>query len=112
MQFQWFYSDYLIQRFWLEWYGLVHVLNQLELLHIFEIDNGGTFELKGYENSNYSIYKVKKITCRSLKGKGNKSGLRLIYAFNQNPFQIFLLEIYYKGDKKNEDPSRIKNFLL
>lgn len=86
--------------------------NQLELLHIFKIDNGGTFELKGYGNSNYSIYKVKKITCKSLKGKGNKSGLRLIYAFNQNPFQIFLLEIYYKGDKENEDPSRIKNFLL
>ena len=86
--------------------------NQIELLHLFEIDNGGTFELKGYENQNYTIYKIKKIACKSLKGKGMKSGLRLIYAFNQNSFQISLLEIYYKGDRENEDYDRIKKFLL
>ena len=86
--------------------------NQIELLHLFEIDNGGTFELKGYKNSNYTIYKIKKIACKSLKGKGMKSGLRLIYAFNQNSFQISLLEIYYKGDRKNKDSDRIKKFLL
>jgi len=86
--------------------------NQIELLHLFEIDNGGTFELKGYKNPNYTIYKIKKIACKSLKGKGMKSGLRLIYAFNQNSFQISLLEIYYKGDKENEDYNRIKKFLL
>ena len=87
-------------------------INQIELLHLFEIDNGGTFELKGYENPNYIIYKIKKIACKSLKGKGMKSGLRLIYAFNQKLFQISLLEIYYKGDKENEDYNRIKKFLL
>jgi len=86
--------------------------NQIELLHLFEIDNGGTFELKGYKNPNYTIYKIKKIACKSLKGKGMKSGLRLIYAFNQNSFQISLLEIYYKGDKENEDYNRIKKFLI
>ena len=86
--------------------------NQIELLHLFEIDNGGTFKLKGYRNPNYIIYKIKKIACKSLKGKGSKSGLRLIYAFNQNSIQISLLEIYYKGDKENEDYDRIKKFLL
>ncbi len=87
-------------------------INQIELLHLFEIDNGGTFELRGYGNPNYIIYKIKKIACKSLKGKGMKSGLRLIYAFNQNSFQISLLEIYNRGDKENEDYDRIKKFLL
>ena len=112
---RWFKKDFnkLIKRFRTLKDDLkVLKRNQLELLHIFKIDNSGTFELKGYENPNYSIYKVKKITCKSLKGKGNRSGLRLIYAFDQNLFQIVLMEIYYKGDKKNEDYDRIKNFLL
>ena len=112
---RWFKKDFnkLIKRFRTLKDDLkVLKRNQLELLHIFKIDNGGTFKLKGYENPNYSIYKVKKITCKSLKGKGNRSGLRLIHAFDQNLFQIVLMEIYYKGDKKNEDYDRIKNFLL
>jgi len=112
---RWFKKDFdkLIKRFRTLKDDLeVLKRNQLELLHIFEIDNGGTFKLKGYENPNYSIYKVKKITCKSLKGKGNRSGLRLIYAFDQNIFQIVLMEIYFKGDKENEDYDRIKNFLL
>jgi len=112
---RWFKKDFnkLIKRFRTLKDDLeVLKRNQLELLHIFKIDNGGTFELKGYENPNYSIYKVKKITCKSLKGKGNRSGLRLIYAFDQNLFQIALMEIYFKGDKENEDYDRIKNFLL
>lgn len=112
---RWFKKDFdkLIKRFRTLKDDLeVLKRNQLELLHIFEIDNGGTFKLKGYENPNYSIYKVKKITCKSLKGKGNRSGLRLIYAFDQNLFQIVLMEIYFKGDKENEDYDRIKNFLL
>ncbi|GAG78631.1 unnamed protein product, partial [marine sediment metagenome] len=29
-----------------------------------------------------------------------------------NSFQISLLEIYYKGDKENEDYNRIKKFLI
>jgi len=112
---RWFKKDFdkLIKRFRTLKDDLeVLKRNQLELLHIFEIDNGGTFKLKGYENPNYSIYKVKKITCKSLKGKGNRSGLRLIYAFDQNLFQIVLMEIYFKGDKENEDYDRIKKFLL
>ncbi|MBC8387554.1 MAG: hypothetical protein H8E13_05830 [Actinobacteria bacterium] len=111
----WFKKDFkkLIKRF-KTLKGDLDVLkrNQIELLHLFEIDNDGTFKLKGYRNPNYSIYKIKKIACKSLKGKGSKSGLRLIYAFNQNSIQISLLEIYYKGDKENEDYDRIKKFLL
>jgi mRNA-degrading endonuclease YafQ of YafQ-DinJ toxin-antitoxin module len=57
------------------------------------------------------VIKVKKMTCRSLKGKGANSGLRLIYAHFEEEKKITLVEIYHKNDKENEDRDRImKNF--
>jgi len=46
-----------------------------------------------------------------LKGKGCNSGLRIIYAFNRQSLEVVLLEIYYKGDKENENADRILSFL-
>jgi phosphoserine aminotransferase len=54
-----------------------------------------------------SVYKAKKFACRVLKGKGAKSGIRIIYAYFETEDRIELVEIYYKGDKENEDLSRI-----
>ena len=85
--------------------------NQIELLHVYGIDNQGTFEIKGFENPVYKIYKVKKFACMSLKGRGCDSGLRLIYTFSKSNKSAYLLEIYFKGDKENEDIARIVNFL-
>ncbi len=57
------------------------------------------------------VIKVKKIACRSLKGRGVNSGLRLIYALFQDEGKIIFIEIYHKNDKENEDRQRIfKNF--
>ena len=57
------------------------------------------------------VIKVKKIACRSLKGRGVNSGLRLIYALFQDEGKIILVEIYHKNEKENEDRQRIfKNF--
>jgi hypothetical protein len=55
------------------------------------------------------VIKVKKMTCRSLKGRGANSGLRLIYAHFENEERIVLVELYHKSDKENEDKERIKN---
>lgn len=55
------------------------------------------------------VIKVKKITCRSLKGKGANSGLRLIYAHFEEENKIMMVELYHKSDKENEDKERIKN---
>lgn len=85
--------------------------NQIELLHAYKIDNQGTFEIKGFSNSEFGIYKVKKFACMGLKGQGYVSGLRLIYAINKVEKSVFLLEIYFKGDKEYEDISRITDFL-
>ncbi len=54
------------------------------------------------------IIKVKKIACRSLKGRGVNSGMRLIYAHFQKEERIIMVEIYHKNDKEIEDKQRIK----
>ncbi len=54
------------------------------------------------------VIKVKKIACRSLKGRGVNSGLRLIYAWFEIEQRIVMVEIYHKNDKEVEDKGRIK----
>ncbi len=57
------------------------------------------------------VIKVKKIACKSLKGKGVNSGFRLIYAHFEKEDRIVFVEIYHKSEKENEDRQRIlKNF--
>jgi mRNA-degrading endonuclease RelE of RelBE toxin-antitoxin system len=55
------------------------------------------------------VIKVKKIACRTLKGRGVNSGLRLIYAHFEEEQRIVMIELYHKNDKEIEDKQRIKN---
>ena len=85
--------------------------NAIKLFHLFNINNNGIFEIKNAgNNEKLSFFKVKKITCKSLKGRGAKSGLRLIYAYFPQEQRIVFLEIYFKADKANEDKTRISDF--
>lgn len=54
--------------------------------------------------------KVKKIACRSLKGRGVNSGLRLIYAWFETEQRILMVDLYHKNDKEVEDGVRIKKY--
>ena len=57
------------------------------------------------------VIKVKKIACKSLKGRGINSGLRIIYAHFEAKQRIVFIELFHKNEKENEDRSRIlKNF--
>jgi len=80
---------------------------QLKLFHKLEIDNKGVEQLSGLGLQNPNIYKGRKFACRELKGKGAQSGIRVIYAYFEENDRIELIEIYYKGDKANEDRERI-----
>jgi mRNA-degrading endonuclease YafQ of YafQ-DinJ toxin-antitoxin module len=53
------------------------------------------------------VIKVIKIACKSLKGRGVNSGLRLIYAYFKDQEKIVFVELYHKNDKENEDKQRI-----
>lgn len=80
---------------------------QLVLFHKLGVDNKGVFEIPGMPFDEPKMYKVKKFACRALKGRGANSGLRLIYAHFEAMDKIELVEIYFKGDKENEDRGRI-----
>ncbi len=82
----------------------------LVAFHKFNIDNGGIFEIEGLGISYPKIFKVKKFACRALKGTGANSGLRLIYAYYADKDEIELIEIYFKGDKENENRERILKY--
>ena len=83
----------------------------IELYHCHNIDNGSVFQMPGFIKEDIQIFKIKKIACKTLKGKGAKSGLRIIYAFHTKLSQVEFIEFYYKGIKENEDRDRIKAYL-
>lgn len=86
------------------------IKNELNLYHKLKIDNRGIFQIPDLEIENPKIYKARKFACRSLKGKGVQSGIRVIYACFEANDKIELIEIYYKGDKKSEDRERILKY--
>jgi len=75
------------------------------------IDNHAVFPIPGFCRGSVQILKLKKFACKSLFGKGVHSGIRIIYAFDSAGCTVDFIEIYYKGDKENEDIFRIKSFL-
>jgi len=80
---------------------------QLKLTHKRNIDNKGVMRIAGLGIECPKIYKARKFPCKSLKGKGVFSGIRVIYAYFKEDDIIEFVEIYYKGEKANEDRGRI-----
>lgn len=85
----------------------IFIEKQLNLYHKLKLDNKGVSPISGLRIESPKMYKAKKFACRSLKGKGVQSGIRVIYAYFEDADKIELVEIYYKGDKENEDRERI-----
>ena len=83
------------------------IQKQLFLYHKLHIDNKGVFPISDLGILHPKLFKAKKFTCRSLKGKGVASGIRVIYAYFEKEDVIELVEIYYKGERENEDRERI-----
>ena len=78
------------------------------MFHKLELDNKGIVEISGLDIEYPKIYKARKFACRFLKGTGSRSGIRIIYAYYPDLDKIEFIEIYYKGDKENEDRERIE----
>jgi len=86
------------------------IKTQVKIFYIDNIDNRGVFRIAGLGIEEPKIYKSKKFACKSLKGTHSKSGIRIIYAHYKQTKTIEFIEIYYIGDKKNEDRDRIKRY--
>ena len=85
--------------------------NAIELYHLHKIDNQSVFQIHEFKSVKMEICKLKKFACKELKGKGVQSGIRVIYAYHKNRLRIEFIEMYYKGDKDNENRERIKAYL-
>jgi hypothetical protein len=85
--------------------------NAIELYHLHKIDNQSVFQIHEFKSDEMEICKLKKFACKALKGKGVQSGIRVIYAYHKNRLRIEFIEMYYKGDKENENRERIKAYL-
>jgi hypothetical protein len=85
--------------------------NAIELYHLHKIDNQSIFQIQEFKSDEMEICKLKKFACKALKGKGVQSGIRVIYAYHKNRLRIEFIEMYYKGDKENENRERIKAYL-
>lgn len=77
----------------------IFIESQLRLFHKLGIDNKGVVQISNLGIKYPKIYKARKFACRSLKGKGAASGIRVIYAYFEDENRIEFIEIYYKGDK-------------
>jgi mRNA-degrading endonuclease YafQ of YafQ-DinJ toxin-antitoxin module len=86
--------------------------NAIELYHLHGVNNQSVFEIPQFCRNELQICKLKKFACKSLRGTGIKSGIRIIYAYFPEGNKVIFLEIYYKGDKENEDRERIKRFFM
>jgi len=82
---------------------------QLKLFHKLNIDNNGIFQISGLGFEQPKIFKIKKFACKSLKGTGNRSGIRIIYAYFEDINKIEFIEIYHKNKKELEDKKRIQS---
>lgn len=58
------------------------------------------------QESNIKIIKAR-FFCQYLKG----STLRIVYAYSKDEIRIEFIELYFKGDKENEDRDRILEYL-
>jgi len=83
----------------------------IELYHLKQIDNASCFRLQYDSYTNCTIYKIKKFACRSLKGKGIQSGIRVTYAYFPTTYLVEFIEIYYKGGQTNESNELITEYL-
>jgi len=80
---------------------------QLKLTHKLGIDNKGVVHISGLGIEIPKIYKAIKFACKALKGRGGMSDIRIIYAYYEKEDVIEFIEIYFKGNKVNEDKKRI-----
>lgn len=84
---------------------------QVITFHKEKINNSGIVCISKTGSTYPKLYKAKKFACKSLKGSASNSGIRVIYAYLEREYKIVFIEIYFKGDKENEDKQRIFDYL-
>src|SRR3990167_6438292 len=83
----------------------------IELFHLQKLNKQAIFPIPNFCSDELKICKIKKFACKALKGRGVKSGIRIIYAYFVLTNTVDFIEMYFKGESENEDKERIKEYL-
>ena len=59
-----------------------------------------------HDGESFKIIKAR-LMCRSLRNRD----IRVIYAYHHDRIEFMYIEIYFKGDKSNEDRERVKEYI-
>jgi len=95
-----------LKKFLKKYKSLEEDLKNLEkVLESYPTGIGKNFTITHYGDE-VKIVKTR-LVCRSLRNRS----MRVIYAYHNNIFEFMYIEIYFKGDKENEDKERIKKYL-
>lgn len=79
----------------------------MNAFHKQNVDSKAIFHISDPGIHSPEIYKAKKFACKALKGKGARSGIRVIYAYHEDQDKVEFIELYYKGNKEIENRERI-----
>ncbi|MBI5077696.1 hypothetical protein HZB94_04945 [Candidatus Falkowbacteria bacterium] len=80
--------------------------NFKDIISIMPLGNSKHFNVIT-KNEQCTVVKAR-LFCRYLKG----SSLRVIYAYHIAASKVDFIEIYFKGEKENENRERIKGYLI
>lgn len=95
------------KRFSKKYKSLPHDLDEFKrVVKVAPLGNSKHFNIIT-RNEQCAIIKAR-LFCRYLKGS---SLLRIIYAFHHQSCKVEFIEIYFKGNKINENRERIKEYL-
>jgi len=81
-------------------------LERLEKLLLINPVGLGTNFVTIHHEPEVKIVKTR-LACKSLRDRS----IRIVYAYHENLLTFMYIEIYFKGDKENEDRERIKQYL-
>lgn len=76
---------------------------------VIEKQNLGIVRISGTGIDYPPFYKVKHFSCKSIFGKGSRSGFRIIFFIHDEIYQF--IEIYIKSNKENHDKARIEEIV-
>lgn len=78
--------------------------NLIDVIKKFPLGNGARHWNILKKGEGFSILKTR-MRCLTLQS----TELRMVYLFDEISKDFVLIEIYYKGDKENEDKARVEN---
>jgi mRNA-degrading endonuclease RelE of RelBE toxin-antitoxin system len=98
-------------------YRTIH--KDFELFKIHTLDCHGSEEWKnlgipkvtGGCGNYFNTYKVRNFRCISLKQKGCRSGIRIIFIHIPLNNKVYFVEMYCKNDSENNDSARLQRII-